>query len=65
MLRPYTSSNIMAHHTVKLGSADSHVVVAKVAVSLWVLLTVPPTHSPRLSVAWAYDDDLETDTSPG
>ena len=55
----------MAHHTVKLGSADSHVVVAKVAVSLWVLLTVPPTHSPRLSVAWAYDDDLEADTSPG
>jgi hypothetical protein len=24
-----------------------------------------PAHGPRLSVAWAYDDDLEADTCPG
>jgi hypothetical protein len=24
-----------------------------------------PTHGTRLSVAWAYDDDLEADNGPG
>jgi hypothetical protein len=56
----------MAHHTAKLGGANSDVVVGKIAVSSLILLvlTFPliPTHGPRLSIAWAYDDDLEADT---
>jgi len=64
----------MAHHTAKLGGTDSDVIVGKVAVGSWILLTARvllhpmapiPTHDPRLSVAWTYDDDLEADTCPG
>jgi hypothetical protein len=36
----------MAHHTVKLGGADSHAVVAKVAVSFLILID-DPSHSRR------------------
>jgi len=42
----------MAHHTVKFGGADSHVVVAKVAVSSGILLMVP-LHLYRLYVLMA------------
>ena len=53
ILRRYTSKNIiMAHHTVKFGGADSHVVVAKVAVSSGILLMVP-LHLYRLYVLMA------------
>jgi hypothetical protein len=56
----------MAHHAVKIGGADSDVVVGNVGVNSWVLLTLPiPTHVPPLCVAWAYDDVLEADTYPG
>jgi hypothetical protein len=58
----------MTQHTVKLGGADSNVVVAKVAVSSRILSAVP-LHLYLLTVlvclAWAYDDDLEADTCPG
>ena len=55
-------NHIMAHTTAKLGGPASGVVIAKVGVSFPVLLYF--LHSLltalTLSIAWAYEDDLDT-----